>query len=248
MTHMPATTYSIPTDVRNAISALYERFARYPLPPSSSYSTHTTITEADARALRSRPLRDLTGRDLRKYSMKALTTWGDENEFRHYLPRLFELLAIEASWTDVSTLLGKLSTGRWRSWPASEQRAVEEYLAALSRPVIEGTMPFSLAVFALGTSNAEAPLAPLATAWRTTPGTSPVVQLASLVVLERDSLLRDGVVGRRWSEDARQELGALIRADDTRGRFEETLLQIQDPGSIEDVSLALGVLETMPRI
>lgn len=237
----------LPTDVRNAVNALYETFARYSLPPNGSYSSQTTITAADVRALRSLPLRELTGRNLRKYSMKALTTWGDEDEFRHYLPRLFELLAIEAGWTDVSTLLGKLSTGRWRSWPEGEQRAVEQYLAALSRPVIEGKMPFSLAVFALGTSNAEAPLAPLVSAWRTTPGVSAVVQLASLVVLERDSLLRDGVVGRKWSADARRELGALIREDDTRSRFEETLLEIQDPGSIEDVSLALGVLETMPR-
>ncbi len=245
---MTASTDTLPTDVRKAINALYETFARYALPPSSSYSTQTTISEADVRALRSRPLRELTGRDLSKYAMKALTTWGDEDEFRHYLPRLLELLAVEPSWTDAATLLGKLSTARWRSWPEPEQRAIEEYLTAISVPVVQRALALDLAGLALGASNAGVALAPLVDAWKTTPGVQPVAQLAYLVGLERDALLRDGTVGRKWSEDARRELGALLRSNDTRRRFEEAFFQMKDPAESENVSLALGVLETMPRI
>lgn len=247
LTQMTASTDSLPNDVRQAITALYEAFARYALPASSSYSTHTSISEADVRALRSRPLQELTGRDLGKYAMKALTTWGDEDEFRHYLPRLLELLAVERSWTDAATLLGRLSTARWRSWPEAEQRAVEEYLAAISSQVVQGALALDLAAFALGVSNAGVGLAPLVNAWKATQGVEPLAQLANLVSLERAALLRDGTVGRHWSEDARRELGALLRADDTRRRFEEAFFQMKDPVQSEDVSFALGVLERMPR-
>lgn len=244
---MTTSTDSFPNDVRKAVTALYEAFARYPLPASSSYSTYTTTSEADVRALRSRPLQELTGQDLSKYAMKALTTWGDEDEFRHYLPRLLELLAVERSWTDAATLLGKLSTARWRSWPEPEQRAVEEYLAAISSPVVQRALALDLAGFALGASNAGVGLAPLVNVWKATPGVEPVAQLAYLVGLEQDALLRDGTVGRKWSEDARRELGALLRAEDTRRRFEEAFFQMKDPAQSENVSLALDVLETMPR-
>jgi hypothetical protein len=231
-----------------AIEQLYDVFARYPKPQQPSHSPHSKITAEDVRVLREQPLRSLSGRELAKFSMKALTTWGDEDEFRHYLPRLLELVAKQPGWTDIPTLFGKLQTGRWRAWPRAEQQAIEAFLDALWRSILSGqTARVALAGIALGASNAGIPLAPLVEIWKSAPGVPPVLQLADLISLERDELLRDGSFGRRWSEEARASLTTLVQSDETRRRLEETVFELTDPDEIHAVSDAQGILEVLPR-
>jgi hypothetical protein len=67
---------------------------------------------------------------LDRYLFKAMTTWGTEEDFKHFVPRLLDLYA---SSTDAWLLCDKLGYARWRSWPEPEQRAVERYLLALWR-------------------------------------------------------------------------------------------------------------------
>ena len=81
-----------------AIERLYEVFGRYPRPRGETYSAYSDVTATDAAAIRERPLRELSGRDLAKYAMRAVVTWGDADELRYYLPRLLELLVIERGW------------------------------------------------------------------------------------------------------------------------------------------------------
>lgn len=226
-----------------AKEALYETFSRYPLPAISSYSPYTTISEDDVRAIRSKPLRELSGDDLGKFSMKALTTWGDDNEFRHYLPRMLELVVDEPNWTDIPTLLGKLSTAEWRAWPSEEQKVIENYVATLWESVLRGDIRLSLANAALGASNAGIPLANLVDAWKDTSGIEPVLELAYLIVLERNDLLRTGAVGRRWNDEARRALSTIITSSETRQRMEDAFFQLADPVQADSVSNALGILE-----
>jgi hypothetical protein len=57
-----------------------------------------------------------------------MTTWGDVNHFKHFLPRVFELV-----WelgVDLSTIFGKLEYASWRTWPVAEQAAVRQFLRA----------------------------------------------------------------------------------------------------------------------
>jgi len=96
------------------LASLYDVFASYAPPPQRSHSSHTTINDDEADKLRGRALRTLSGRDLSNYSMKALTTWGDETEFRHYLPRL--------SSCSLPNQAGRMFRRCWESW---RQRAGE---------------------------------------------------------------------------------------------------------------------------
>lgn len=83
--------------------------------------------------LRSTPVARLAPADLQRYAWKALTTWGTIENFKHFLPRLLELLALEGQVGDCDpeVLLGKLGYGHWQTWPARERAAVEDYLHAL---------------------------------------------------------------------------------------------------------------------
>ena len=240
-------TSTLSAAVQHAATSAYEVFARYSPPQGGTYSAHAGISADDVRALRSRSLRELSGRDLSKYSMKALTTWGDENEFRHYLPRLLELVVLESGWTDVPTLFEKLTTGTWRAWPEPEQRAVENLVEAIWRDTLEGRGKAQLADLALGASIAGIPLAPLLRVWSATPGTPAVVQLAHLISLERDDLLGHGTTGRDLSTEAQTSITALLVADETSRRFESVLFELGDGDNAALVSSAIGILETLAQ-
>lgn len=57
-----------------------------------------------------------------------MTTWGDSDDFRHFLPRVLELMAGDADSFDADLVLPKLAYGGWGSWPAGEKAAVEAFL------------------------------------------------------------------------------------------------------------------------
>lgn len=148
---------------------LYEVFGRYPRPRGETYSAYSDVTAADAAAIRERPLRELSGRDLAKYVMRAIVTWGDADELRYYLPRLLELLITERGWADKPTVMLNLATAGWRSWPASEQEAIEAFVRAAWQPLLAGKLTLSLAELAFGCSLAGISLQPMAEAWRDAP-------------------------------------------------------------------------------
>ena len=103
-----------------AVEKLYTVFSRYPLRKHVE-GCPCCVNETDKDLLESKPLRQLTLSDLGRYAFKAMTTWGDENDFRHFLPRIFELLVSdgELGW-DEEVMLGKLAIAEWKRWPEDE--------------------------------------------------------------------------------------------------------------------------------
>ncbi|HVP11838.1 MAG TPA: hypothetical protein VMV94_11695, partial [Phycisphaerae bacterium] len=60
-------------------------------------------------------------------------TWGTVNDFKHFLPRIFELMVfkdIYGGGTDSVFVISKLIEGKWRSWPKIDQDAVMGFLFA----------------------------------------------------------------------------------------------------------------------
>ena len=62
-----------------------------------------------------------------------MTTWGNVDDFRHFLPRILELFASdsEIAWFAPEVILAKLRYGNWSEWPQSERESVQHYLNAL---------------------------------------------------------------------------------------------------------------------
>ncbi|HYF65229.1 MAG TPA: hypothetical protein VD886_20545 [Herpetosiphonaceae bacterium] len=96
---------------RRQLEAAFAAYpARHPVP-----GCPCCVTAEDQRAL--------AAGQIGRFAFKALTTWGEVEDFKHFLPRLFD--------HDAEQALDKLGYAEWRAWPQPEQRAVEEYLAAL---------------------------------------------------------------------------------------------------------------------
>ena len=120
-------------ELAEAIEALYHVFALYLLAERVE-GCPCCVSEADKDRLHGKPLRALAAADLERYARKAMTTWGATEDFKHFLPRLFELVTAEESILDeidAQVLFGKLTYAHWRQWPQQEQEAVDGYLSAL---------------------------------------------------------------------------------------------------------------------
>jgi len=119
-----------------ALERLYAVFGERPAPRSTQYSPDAGITAEQARRLHAKPLRELSKRDLDRYARSALTTWGDVDDFKHFLPRIFELIARHPGWGD-AVMFESLSRAQWDGWPQRERDAVRRFLEALWERALE---------------------------------------------------------------------------------------------------------------
>ena len=77
-------------------------------------------------------LRQLSVDVLRPYAFDVLLTVGDVDDFRYFLPRILEVACtVGFDGPDLESLSGRLVRARWLDWPAAEQVAVRDVLAAL---------------------------------------------------------------------------------------------------------------------
>jgi len=117
-----------------AIRNLYVTFSECPRKDTIE-ACPCCVTEHDQRMLFSQPLSRLSANNLRRYAQKAISSWGDPEDLKHFLPRLLELVALEPGWqhqsvADAPTLFRKFRRAGWHEWPTGQRGAVELYLMA----------------------------------------------------------------------------------------------------------------------
>lgn len=171
------------TGLALSIEGLYRALEQYGVPPHVLGCAYG-VSAADERRIRSAPLRQLGAGDLERFAFKAMTTWGTVDDFRHFLPRIFELLAADGGegWIDPETAFGKLAYGHWRTWPAAEQRAVERYTVDLWAAVTcADEHPFAVGSCLCSIGQAVDDLTPYLADWRPDRSRGEAVQFAAWV-------------------------------------------------------------------
>ena len=122
-------------ELLTSIEGLYTAFSGYPLPKKMACCPCGCNRAEHSTVLYSKPLGALQREELDYYAFCALTTMGVESDFKHFLPRLFELSvavsAPEQLRTDREILFSKLAYGHWETWPMSEKDAIRKFLDAL---------------------------------------------------------------------------------------------------------------------
>lgn len=133
-------------ELETSIEELYTIFSFYPF-RSTMNGCPCCVSKTDKEKIHTKQLRQLDGEDLSRYAFKAMTTWGDTNDFKHYLPRIFELLATTDFIVDTFVVLGKLDYGKWTTWPIEEQKAIQRFLFAWWVDTVENKNYFDLEIF-----------------------------------------------------------------------------------------------------
>jgi len=117
-------------NLRECVDRLYDVFATYRMGGNMSHCDHC-VTQDEVDRLTGVPLRKLSWDLVGHYSSKAMNTWGDSKDFKHFLPRILEAIAYENYPYDVEVVGNKLCMAEWTNWPPSEQSAVRNYFHAL---------------------------------------------------------------------------------------------------------------------
>lgn len=133
-------------ELKIAIENLYSTFSVYPF-KSTMEGCPCCVSNSDKEEIHSKTLRELDEDDLSRYTAKAITTWGDENDYKHYMPRIFELLSTTDFIVDTFIVLGKLEYGNWKTWPEKEQLAIRQFLLAWWSDLIETKTYFDKEAF-----------------------------------------------------------------------------------------------------
>ena len=118
-------------NLKISIEKLYDIFAKYQgLSKLEGSPLHDDL-ETWNKQIRSKKLRELTDDDLSLFAGKVILTWGDENDYRFYLPRILELTAELKTPYDIWTLYSRLEDANWKTWHSDEQTAINEFTIEL---------------------------------------------------------------------------------------------------------------------
>jgi hypothetical protein len=109
------------------IERLYDTFAKYQGKSKLEGSPLYDDLDTWNKELQSKNIRELTNEDLSKFAGKVILTWGDENDYRYYLPRILELTAKLKTPYDIWTLYSRLEDANWKTWDINEQTAINEF-------------------------------------------------------------------------------------------------------------------------
>jgi hypothetical protein len=120
----------MPAELQEAIDNCYAVFAFY-RPPRRLEAPPYRDPAAILDTLSSAPLRNLTADQLGPYAFWAMTTVGDVDDYRHFLPRILELAISDNSHPgiDPPAIAGKLRYAGCPTWPDKERAAVQAIFA-----------------------------------------------------------------------------------------------------------------------
>ncbi|MBL0742427.1 hypothetical protein [Chryseolinea lacunae] len=116
----------------DVVEKLFDVFGAYYINGKIDRCPCGCISDEQEKKLYSKPLRELTSDDLRFYSRKAMTTWGDDRDYKHFLPRILELFYDEKPFGDIDAdaIHNKLVYANFETWPEPEKQVVAEFLLA----------------------------------------------------------------------------------------------------------------------
>ncbi|WP_336690116.1 MULTISPECIES: hypothetical protein [unclassified Chryseobacterium] len=113
--------------LKKSIENLYSVFSKYEI-RSFIEGCPCCVSDRDKEKIHSKELRELEEEDLSRYAFKAMTTWGNVDDFKHFLPRILELCIDHDLGIHPFGIFGKLKYGKWEVWNDAEKEAVITFL------------------------------------------------------------------------------------------------------------------------
>ncbi|GMN03572.1 hypothetical protein MTsPCn3_23030 [Erythrobacter sp. MTPC3] len=209
--------------LRNALEQSYQVFADVHCPRTLETSPLRDGNEI-LQALTSALLQNLAGEQIGPYSGWAITTVGNYRDYRHFLPRIFDLAVTEPEWlgTEPPVIAGKLNMGAWRTWPANQQSAVLHVFNAAFDAMIErhpDAWPSDAADWFCGIATLGEEIAPVIERWRTSTAANAALNMAGFINAQSKNMRKLGEVqGSFWeavNREVRRDVAQLLLEERT---------------------------------
>ncbi|WP_256754062.1 hypothetical protein [Mesorhizobium sp. Mes31] len=169
--------------LQRLIDDFYTAFSPYPR-PHTMHASPLRDTVALLKTLSSAPLRNLAGEQIDPYASYALTTVGDVDDYKHFLPRMLELAVHEQRWpgTQPTSIVLRLKRARWLDWPTREQAAIRALFdAACSQVILAHPDEEEAGNWICAYACLDLDLAPILEQWLVTPSIDAALQLAQFM-------------------------------------------------------------------
>jgi hypothetical protein len=180
--------------------------------------------------------------DLSTFAFKAMTTWGEPEDYKHFLPRILELAATPHTrgglGFSLDVICGKLERAGWRAWPAPERDAIRAWARALwgrTLTRLPGESHLSVDAVLPVVARLLDDIGPLLEAWRRDEGLGARLQLAELLSAVWPDLARGTPIGGDWAPQHRAAVERWLLEDARRRELEAAFERY------------LGPLEADPR-
>ncbi len=122
--------------IKNIISQIYKIFSKYPENRKIQASTSNEELIKWNNQIFSKPLKELTQDELSNFVSKTMTTYGELSDFKHFLPRILELISEYKAPYDLEILFSKLEYGNWKKWKNDEKKIIENYMLELWKQIL----------------------------------------------------------------------------------------------------------------
>lgn len=161
----------------------------YPFNPRMERCNHC-IDDREFAALDASPLEALDGDSIGLLVSNLLLTVGEVPDFKHFLPRLFEVQGADPSENGWSSEMNfsKLARAGWRGWPDPERDSVLEFLQSYWEDrlsVFPG--PEQARDFVCNVAITDADQVPFAKRWWTDGGEAAALHLADFLEREKET-------------------------------------------------------------
>lgn len=119
--------------LKEATEKLYNVFGKYYVEGNiRERSCHCCVSNEEIKELLSKPLRKLEEKDLKHFMFSAISTFGDVQDYKHFLPRILELMQNEeCEFIDDFIIFEKLNYSEWETWDLLEIETIESYFLSL---------------------------------------------------------------------------------------------------------------------
>lgn len=154
------------------------------------------------------PIRDLTWEDLYAYLYCAMHTIGDEQDFKHFLPRLIELAADDLESLDFEELGTQLTNAGWSQWSREEREAVRQALDAFAEMLVDQELEeFPVDSIVCGLAVAGIEIVPVLDRWLASSSATAEANLERFRELNREPLrLKRRLSNPFWDGSSSQEV------------------------------------------
>lgn len=232
--------------LKASTESLYDAFSTYPGNPQMEGSPLYTDLDNWNRQLYSKPLKQLTAEDLSLYIGKAMTTWGDLNDFKHFLPRIMELTAVYDAPLSIGTIFHKLEYANWCTWSELEKKAIQEFMIALWNDLLKQSSKEAERIFAEYFSSLACyypDIDELLKLWDSDIGLASTKHLANFIFDENEALFVKGIFGTLQIDSEKMiKLRHWLLSDRTINRLEAAFYKYELEPFSETISWAEKIL------
>ena len=201
----------VSSELSTVIARLYETFQPY-INRSHPEGCPCCVSADDKRKLVSKSLRELTRDDLDRFVWKVLTTWGDVDDLKRFLPRILELMAQDdCGGFDREVFSGKLRMVEWTNWPERERNVVADYFTIIWRDCIfapDGSVWMDELLCALGRALDD--LTPFLRAWERCRAANGYDALCGFIEWNLDGLIKKGRLRNNFWPEAEAQMNQVV--------------------------------------